>query len=132
MPCAELSQYQNTASVSSDEEEGRTQLQTVKQKLLTYDPTFWVEPTYVAPFAQLFSIHVRLPAIVHGWRWTGYGRPDAPDILVIGRAWIYSSSEPWRDYEAWRVRSMAGVDSAELGNVPQNVLASFSFGDRGL
>jgi hypothetical protein len=63
------------------------------------------------------------------WRWTGYGRPD---MLIIGRAWIYSSSEPWRAYEAWRVRNMVRVDNARLGNVPQDVLASFSIGNRGV
>jgi actin-related protein 5 len=36
----------NTAAISSDEEEDLNQLQTVEQKLLTYDPTFTPEHTH--------------------------------------------------------------------------------------
>jgi actin-related protein 5 len=44
--------YQNTAAVSSDEEEDLTQLQTVEQKLLTHDPAFGIEQTHAALSSQ--------------------------------------------------------------------------------
>jgi actin-related protein 5 len=43
---------QNTAAVSSDEEEDLTQLQTVEQKLLMHDPTFGVDQTHAALSSQ--------------------------------------------------------------------------------
>ncbi len=51
---------------------------------------------------------------------------------MIGRARIHLSIERWRVCETWFAPSMAGVDSAGLGEVLQNVLASFSVTDRGL
>jgi len=38
--------------VSSDEEDDITQLQAVEHKLLTHDPSFGIEQTYVALFSQ--------------------------------------------------------------------------------
>ena len=43
---------QNTAAVSSDEEDDITQLQTVEHKLLAHDPTFGVEQTHAALSSQ--------------------------------------------------------------------------------
>jgi hypothetical protein len=43
---------QNTAAVSSDEEDDITQLQTVEHKLLTHDPAFGVEQTHAALSSQ--------------------------------------------------------------------------------
>ena len=43
---------QNTAAVSSDEEDDITQLQTVEHKLLTHDPTFGIEQTHAALSSQ--------------------------------------------------------------------------------
>jgi actin-related protein 5 len=59
---------------------------------------------------------------------------DQRDIetLITGRARIHLSIERWRACETWFAPSMAGVDSAGLGEVLQNVLASFSLSDRGL
>ena len=48
-----------------------------------------------------------------------------------GRARIHMSIERWRVCETWFAPSMAGVDSAGLGEVLQTVLASFSLADRG-
>jgi hypothetical protein len=48
-----------------------------------------------------------------------------------GRARIHLSIERWRVCETWFAPSMAGVDSAGLGEVLQTVLASFSQADRG-
>jgi actin-related protein 5 len=52
--------------------------------------------------------------------------------VTLGRARIHLSIERWRVCETWFAPSMAGVDSAGLGEVLQNVLASFSTDDRGL
>jgi actin-related protein 5 len=52
--------------------------------------------------------------------------------FIVGRARIHLSIERWRVCETWFAPSMAGVDSAGLGEVLQNVLASFSTDDRGL
>lgn len=54
------------------------------------------------------------------------------EALITGRARIHLSIERWRVCETWFAPSMAGVDSAGLGEVLQNVLASFSHSDRGL
>jgi actin-related protein 5 len=52
-------------------------------------------------------------------------------IASAGRARIHLSIERWRVCETWFAPSMAGVDSAGLGEVLQTVLASFSQADRG-
>jgi actin-related protein 5 len=59
-------------------------------------------------------------------------RSDDLRSLTLGRARIHLSTERWRVCETWFAPSMAGVDSAGLGEVLQNVLASFSLADRGL
>ncbi|KAH9977560.1 actin-like ATPase domain-containing protein [Russula compacta] len=109
----------NTAAVSSDEEEDFTQLQTVEQKLLTHDPTFGIEQTHAALSSQRSAFMSAF-------------RPQYIDGDVEGRARIHLSIERWRVCETWFAPSMAGVDSAGLGEVLQNVLASFSITDRAL
>lgn len=66
------------------------------------------------------------------YRCTGYKRTDSSRPLLIGRARIHLSIERWRVCETWFAPGMAGVDSAGLGEVLQNVLASFSVADRTL
>ena len=66
------------------------------------------------------------------YRCTGYGGIDILRPSIIGRARIHLSIERWRVCETWFAPSMAGVDSAGLGEVLQNVLASFSTEERGL
>ncbi|KAN0105718.1 hypothetical protein V8E52_010774 [Russula decolorans] len=109
----------NTAAVSSDEEDDITQLQTVEQKLLTHDPAFGIEQTHGALSSQRSAFMSAF-------------RPQYIDGDVEGRARIHLSIERWRVGETWFAPSMAGVDSAGLGEVLQNVLASFSTDDRGL
>ncbi|KAH9985774.1 hypothetical protein BJV77DRAFT_1145686 [Russula vinacea] len=109
----------NTAAASSDEEDDLTQLQTVEQKLLVHDPTFGVEQTHAALASQRSAFMSAF-------------RPQYIDGDVEGRARIHLSIERWRVCETWFAPSMAGVDSAGLGEVLQNVLASFSIDDRGL
>ena len=65
-------------------------------------------------------------------RCTGYAGIDNLRHFIVGRARIHLSIERWRVCETWFAPSMAGVDSAGLGEVLQNVLASFSTDDRGL
>lgn len=50
--------------------------------------------------------------------------------LSIGKARIHLSTERWRACEAWFSPSMAGVDSAGLAEVMQNVLTAFSENER--
>ena len=46
--CTSDQSRQNTANVSSDEEEDLNQLQTIEQKLLAYDPTFTKQHTHAS------------------------------------------------------------------------------------
>ncbi|KAI0258664.1 actin-like ATPase domain-containing protein [Gloeopeniophorella convolvens] len=103
----------NTTAASSDEEEDLSQLQAVEQKLLAHDPNFGVEHTHAALASQRSAF---MDAF----------RPQYPDGDVEGRARIHLSIERWRVCEAWFAPSMAGVDSAGLGEVLQNVLSAFS------
>jgi hypothetical protein len=69
-----------------------------------------------------------VPFPLHGC--TRHGRSDNSPRFNAGRARIHLSLERWRVCETWFAPSMAGVDSAGLGEVLQNVLASFSLADR--
>lgn len=109
---------QNTGAPSSDEEDDLTQLHTVENKLLTHDPTFGIEQTHAAISSQRSAFMSAF-------------RPQYVDGDVEGRARIHLSIERWRVCETWFAPSMAGVDSAGLGEVLQTVLASFSQADRG-
>ncbi|THH17202.1 hypothetical protein EW146_g3566 [Bondarzewia mesenterica] len=108
----------NTTAPSSDEEDDLVQLQTVEQKLLTYDPTFGVEHTHAAISSQR-------SALISAFR------PQYEAGDVEGKARIHLSTERWRVCEAWFSPSMAGVDSAGLGEVMQNVLATFFMAEQG-
>ena len=48
-----------------------------------------------------------------------------------GKTRIHLNVERWRVCEAWFSPSMAGVDSAGVGEVLQNILGRFSDGDKG-
>ncbi|KAH9172826.1 chromatin remodeling complex subunit [Lactarius sanguifluus] len=108
----------NTAAVSSDEEDDITQLQVVEHKLLTHDPTFGIDQTHAALSSQRSAFMSAF-------------RPQYVDGDVGGRARIHLNIERWRVCETWFAPSMAGVDSAGLGEVLQTVLASFPLADRG-
>lgn len=128
----------NTTAVSSDEEEDFTQLQTVEQKLLTHDPTFGIEQTHSALSSQRSAFMSAFrPQYVDGdvegsASHIAFLDRRAIEALITGRARIHLSIERWRVCETWFAPSMAGVDSAGLGEVLQNVLASFSHSDRSL
>ena len=52
-------------------------------------------------------------------------------LELIGTTRIHLSTERWRVCETWFSPSMAGVDSAGLGEVIQNILARFSEAEKG-
>lgn len=54
-----------------------------------------------------------------------------PLTAVIGKTRIHLNVERWRVCETWFSPSMAGVDSAGLGEVLQNILSRFSDAEKG-
>ncbi|KAI1785574.1 actin-like ATPase domain-containing protein [Ganoderma leucocontextum] len=108
----------NTAAGSSDEEDDFASLQAIEQKLLAYDPTFTEEHTHAALSSQRSALMSAF-------------RPQYEEGDVQGKARIHLNVERWRVCEAWFSPSMAGVDSAGLGEVLQNVLARFPDQDKG-
>ncbi|KII86512.1 hypothetical protein PLICRDRAFT_165106 [Plicaturopsis crispa FD-325 SS-3] len=107
----------NTGAESSDEEEDLTQLQAIEQKLLTHDPTFQVHHTHASIISQK-------SALISAFR------PLYEEGDVEGSARIHLNTERWRVCEAWFAPGMAGVDSAGLDEVIQNVLARFPDSDK--
>ena len=57
--------------------------------------------------------------------------PPTSLTLTTGNARIHLSTERWRVCETYFAPSMAGVDSAGLGEVIQNVLARFTEEEKG-
>jgi actin-related protein 5 len=106
----------------------------VEQKLLAYDPTFTPQHTHA-------SIATKRSALLSAFRPT-YEEGDVegvfclpivphPLTLTAGNARIHLSTERWRVCETYFAPSMAGVDSAGLGEVIQNVLARFTEEEKG-
>ncbi|KAJ7582599.1 chromatin remodeling complex subunit [Mycena floridula] len=108
----------NTAVPSSDEEEDLNQLHMVEQKLLAHDPSFTRQHTHASIASQRSAL---LTAF----------RPSYEDGDVEGSTRIHLSTERWRVCEAWFSPNMAGVDSAGLGEVIQNILSRFSEEEKG-
>ncbi|KAI0638787.1 actin-like protein Arp5p [Trametes polyzona] len=108
----------NNAAVSSDEEDDLANLQVVEQKLLAYDPTFTEEHTHASLTSQRSALMSAF-------------RPQYDESDVKGKTRIHLNVERWRVCEAWFSPSMAGIDSAGLGEVLQNVLARFPDLDKG-
>ncbi|KAF9040596.1 chromatin remodeling complex subunit [Panaeolus papilionaceus] len=102
----------NTAAPSSDEEDDLAQLHTVEQKLLTYDPTFTDQQTHA-------SLATQRSALISAFR------PVYEEGDIEGGTRIHLSTERWRVCEAFFSPGMAGVDSAGLGEVIQNLIPSF-------
>ncbi|KAJ8482260.1 hypothetical protein ONZ45_g15010 [Pleurotus djamor] len=103
----------NIAAASSDEEEDYTQLQAVEAKLLEHDPSFTAQHTHASILSQR-------SALISAFR------PIYEDGDVEGHARIHLNTERWRVCETWFSPGMAGVDSAGLGEVLQNVISTFS------
>ncbi|TCD67456.1 Actin- protein 5 [Steccherinum ochraceum] len=108
----------NPAAASSDEEEDFSNLQVLEEKLLAYDPNFTLDHTHA-------SITSQKSALVSAFR------PNYEEGDVEGKTRLHLNVERWRACEAWFSPSMAGVDSAGLGEVIQNVLARFSEAEKG-
>ncbi|EIN13328.1 actin-like ATPase domain-containing protein [Punctularia strigosozonata HHB-11173 SS5] len=108
----------NAEVESSDEEDDLIRLQEVEAKLLEHDPLFTVEDT-------LASITNRRSALITAFK------PVYEEGDLIGKYRIHLNTERWRVPEAWFSPSMAGVDSAGLGEVLQNVLSRFSEAEKG-
>ncbi|KAF8972586.1 chromatin remodeling complex subunit [Flammula alnicola] len=102
----------NTAAPSSDEEDDLTQLQAIEQKLLTHDPTFTNKHTHA-------SITTQRSALMSAFR------PSYEEGDIEGRTRIHLNTERWRVCEAYFSPGMAGVDSAGLAEVIQNLVPSF-------
>ncbi|KAJ4485396.1 chromatin remodeling complex subunit [Lentinula aciculospora] len=110
--------FNSTATLSSDEEEDLAQLQQVEQKLLTYDPTFTTQHTHASIISQR-------SALLNAFR------PVYEEGDGAGNNRIHLTTERWRVCEAWFSPSIAGVDSAGLGEVIQNILSKFSEEEKG-
>ncbi|THG96060.1 hypothetical protein EW026_g5706 [Hermanssonia centrifuga] len=93
-------------------------LQTLEQKLLMHDPTFTTEHTHAALSSQRSALMSAF-------------RPQYEEGDVEGKTRIHLNVERWRVCEAWFSPTMAGVDSAGLGEVLQNVLSRFSDAEKG-
>ncbi|KAJ3784869.1 chromatin remodeling complex subunit [Lentinula aff. detonsa] len=102
-----------TTMVSSDEEEDLAQLQQVEQRLLTYDPTFTTQHTHASILSQR-------SALLNAFR------PAYEEGDVAGHNRIHLTTERCRVCEAWFTPAIAGVDSAGLGEVIQNILSRFN------
>ncbi|KAJ6519177.1 chromatin remodeling complex subunit [Mycena sanguinolenta] len=103
----------NMAAPSSDEEEDMSQLAMIEQKLLLHDPSFTAQHTH----ASLTSKRSELVSTL---------RPTYDEGNAEGLCRIHLNTERWRVCETWFSPAMAGVDSAGIGEVIQNVLARFS------
>ena len=104
--------------MSSDEEDDIDQLKIVEQKLLQHDPTFTIEHTHAAISSQRSAL---LAAF----------KPTYEDDDLCGNARIHLTTERWRVCETWFSPNLAGVDSAGLGEVIQNVLTRFTEAEKG-
>ncbi|KAJ7671952.1 hypothetical protein B0H17DRAFT_1244632 [Mycena rosella] len=107
----------NTAAPSSDEEEDMSQLQLIEQKLLAHDPSFTAQHTHASLASQRSELIATL-------------RPTYDESNVEGLCRIHLNTERWRVCETYFSPGMAGVDSAGLGEVIQNVLARFPDADK--
>ncbi|KAF7340217.1 hypothetical protein MVEN_01940300 [Mycena venus] len=102
----------NMAAPSSDEEEDLSQLSMIEQKLLLHDPSFTAQHTHASLTSKRSELITTL-------------RPTYDESNAEGLCRIHLNTERWRVCETWFSPAMAGVDSAGLGEVIQNVLARF-------
>ncbi|KJA21851.1 hypothetical protein HYPSUDRAFT_41467 [Hypholoma sublateritium FD-334 SS-4] len=102
----------NTAAASDDEEDDLAQLQMIEQKLLMHDPTFTPKHTHAALTTQRSALMSAF-------------RPLYEEGDIEGRTRIHLNTERWRVCEAYFAPGMAGVDSAGLAEVVQNLVPAF-------
>ncbi|KAK7468428.1 Actin-related protein 5 [Stygiomarasmius scandens] len=108
----------NTISDSSDEEDDLEKLSQIEQKLLDHDPEFTLEHTHA-------SLSSQRSAILEAFK------PMYEDGNIEGHSRIHLNTERYRVCETWFSPGLAGVDSAGLGEVIQNILARFSEQEKG-
>jgi actin-related protein 5 len=109
------------------------QLQVVEQKLLAHDPTFTSHQTHA-------SLATQRSALISAFR-PQFEESDVEgssvsstvylSLIFVGNTRVYLNTERWRVCETWFSPGMAGIDSAGLGEVVQNVLARFSDAEKG-
>ncbi|KAH9487234.1 Actin-like protein arp5 [Psilocybe cubensis] len=102
----------NTAAPSSDEDDDLAQLAFVEKKLLKHDPTFTKKQTHA-------FLSTQRSALISAFR------PSYEETSIEGNSRIHLNTERWRVCEAYFHPGMAGVDSAGLTEVIQNLIPSF-------
>jgi hypothetical protein len=117
------------AAAESDEEDDLNQLQVIEQKLLAYDPTFTHHHTHASIATQRSALISAFRPLYEEGDLEGellcVSRITLDRIKYAGHTRIHLNTERWRVCETWFSPGMAGVDSAGLGEVLQNVLAGF-------
>lgn len=121
---------QNIAAPSSDEEDDLVQLSNLEQKLLQHDPAFTNADTHAAVTSRRSELMSAFrpeyeDGDVEGTPFTclcGYRSSDSQK----GHNRIHLNVERWRVPETYFHPSMAGVDSAGLGEVVEEILSAFT------
>jgi len=104
-------------NASDEEEEDLATLATVESKLLGHDPSFTAADTYSA-------ITMKRSALMSAFR------PKYEEGDVEGTHRVHLNIERWRVPEAWFGPAAAGVDSAGLGELIENILKGFPTEER--
>ncbi|KAF8323004.1 actin-like protein Arp5p [Cantharellus anzutake] len=104
-------------NASDEEEEDLATLTTIESKLLSHDPSFTTADTYSA-------ITTRRSALMSAFR----PKYEEGDTEGIHR--VHLNIERWRVPEAWFGPGAAGVDSAGLSELIENILKSFAAEER--
>ena len=109
---------QDVSAPAEDQEEDLKRLMAIEEKLLFHDPTFTEEHTHAAIQQQ------RSPLLCAF-------KPGYSEWDVGGANRIHLNTERYRACETWFSPFMAGLDSAGLGEVIQNILARFTYEEKG-
>ena len=110
--------FQDVSAPAEDQEEDLKRLMAIEEKLLFHDPTFTEEHTHAAIQQQ------RSPLLCAF-------KPGYSEWDVGGANRIHLNTERYRACETWFSPFMAGLDSAGLGEVIQNILARFTYEEKG-
>uniref|UniRef100_D8QKM7 Uncharacterized protein n=1 Tax=Schizophyllum commune (strain H4-8 / FGSC 9210) TaxID=578458 RepID=D8QKM7_SCHCM len=108
----------DVSAPAEDQEEDLKRLMAIEEKLLVHDPTFTEEHTHAAIQQQ------RSPLLCAF-------KPGYSEWDVGGANRIHLNTERYRACETWFSPFMAGLDSAGLGEVIQNILARFTYEEKG-
>ncbi|TRM62949.1 hypothetical protein BD626DRAFT_497076 [Schizophyllum amplum] len=103
---------------AEDQEEDLKRLMALEEKLLVHDPTFTEDHTHAA------ILQKRTPLLCAF-------KPAYSDWDIEGANRIHLNTERFRACETWFSPGMAGLDSAGLGEVIQNILARFTYEEKG-